>query len=95
MVSKTFQRSRVFGWHLILEGAPEQNVWSICYYDPNGVDMYKIELDDATRTMGLGLINQIKAWMNQSDTWSGTIVEHWQKRLVTQPAKDVEEWGQI
>jgi hypothetical protein len=94
MVSKTFQRNKVFSWSLNFETSQENGDWFIYYYDPNGVDMYKVKLDAATLTMAKALRTQITAWMNGIDTWSGTVVESWKKQVVQHPASDVEEWVQ-
>ena len=95
MVSKTFQRNKAFSWNLVFETDQQNGQWFIYYYDPNGVDMYKVRLDKATLAMAKELITQIKAWMNQSDEWSGTVVESWKKQMVTYPESEKEEWVQL
>ncbi len=92
MVSKTFQRNKVFSWSLNFETAQENGSWFIYYYDSNGIDMFKVQIDEATKTMAKGLITSIKAWMDSSDTWSGDVVETWKKQNVTHPASNIEEW---
>ena len=92
MVSKTVERKRVFSWNFNFETDVQDGDWFIYYYDPNGTDLYKIKLDAATKTQAKALIAQITAWMNKSETWSGTVVEYQQKKVVTHPAVDVEEW---
>jgi hypothetical protein len=92
MVSKTLARNKMFGWNLIFECVQEAGDWFIFYYDPNGVDMYKVKLDPTTKNMAKALMANIQAWMNTVDTWSGSIVEHWQKKQVTKPAETVEDW---
>ena len=95
MVSKTVPRNKVFSWHLTFETSVEDGDWYIPYYDPNGVDMYKIRLDAATKTLAKSLQTQVQAWMNTVESWSGAVVEHWQKKRVTKPAETVEDWGLV
>lgn len=68
------------------------NGYEVYYYMPDGVTMYRISLDAASVTQLDGIIAQIQAWMNQSDTWSGTILETWKRQDVTHPAAVVNEW---
>ena len=91
MVSKTVERNRLFNWNLNFDTDIEEGGWFIYYYDPNGVDMYKIQLDMATKTLAKNLRTQILTWMNQTDTWVGSVVEHWQKQIVHKES-DVEDW---
>lgn len=95
MVSKTIERKKVFSWNLNFETDVQNGDWSFYYYDPNGVDMYKIQLDAVTKTLAKGLIAQIREWMNQTETWSGTVVESWKKKTMTHPATNTEEWVQM
>lgn len=92
MVSKTFQRNKVFSWSLNFDKTNENGDWFVHYYDPDGVTMYKIKIDATTVTMAKGLITQITAWMSGSDTWAGTIVETWKRQDVTHPSSVVNEW---
>jgi hypothetical protein len=85
----------VFSWHITFDAEQEAGDWFIYYYDPNGVDMYKMKLDKPTASMAKGLITQIRAWMDLSDTWSGDVVETWKKQMVTYPETEKEEWVQL
>ena len=95
MVTKTVERKRVFSWNLNFETDVQDGDWFIYYYDSNGVDMYKIRLDAATKALAKGLIAQITAWMSQTETWSGSVVESWKKKTVTHPVTSGEEWVQV
>jgi hypothetical protein len=93
-VSKTVKRNLVFGWDMNFEAVSDGTDWYVTYYDSNGVDMYKIKLDAATKQQAKNLIAQIQTWMNQQETWSGTVVEHWQKKTVSE-TKSIEKWVQV
>jgi hypothetical protein len=91
MVSKTFQRNKIFSWSMIFN-QNGQGGYEVYYYDPDGVTMYKIALDAASVTQLNGIIAQIQAWMNQQDTWSGTIQETWKLQDVTTQASTTKQW---
>jgi len=87
MVSKTFQRNKIFGWSMIFNDDGTVN-----YYDPDGVTIYKVQLDAASIAQLQGIIAQIQAWMNQTDIWSGIVLETWKLQVVTTPATQTQQW---
>jgi hypothetical protein len=92
-VSQAFQRNRLFGWNCIfnrdINGVPDGVVY---YYLPDGVTMLKIQLDAASLAQLNAIIGQIEAWMKQSDTWSGEILETWKLQTIIHPATQAQEW---
>ena len=93
MVSQTISRDRLFSWSCIFDRAADGTPsGAVYYYLPDGVTMYKIQLDVASIAQLNSIIAQIQAWMNQSDTWNGTILETWKLQTVTHPATQSQEW---
>lgn len=92
MVTRTFPRNRIFSYSINVEGEDRQGDLYVYYYDPNGLDMYKIKLSAASETQFRTRLNEIKTWMNTADSWAGTVVETWHKQNVVKPQTNVEEW---
>lgn len=93
MVTKTLPRNQLFSWSTnfdwIIEGGDIYIWWH------TETDSFKVKLDDSSATKMRGVVSQIKAWMNQTDSWAGTVVEHWQLQDVAVEASTKKEWVQV
>ena len=91
MVSKTMSRSRIFSYQCIFD-SDGAGGYTVKYYDPDGVTMYTVKLDAASTAQLNALKAQIDAFMNQQDTWSGTVASTW--KLTTFQQVSVQKWVQ-
>jgi hypothetical protein len=93
MVTKTVPRNTLFSWSCNFDVDIDGNIVTVYFH--TDTDSWKIQLDPATVAMAKGLRNQILAWMNQSDTWSGTVVEHWVLQDVVTPELTKKDWVKV
>jgi hypothetical protein len=91
--SKTLARNRLFSWSTNFDWIVEDGDIYIWWH--TDTDSFKVKLDSASATKMRAVVNQIKAWMQTEDTWSGTVTEHHQLQDVTVEATTKKEWVQV
>lgn len=94
MVSRTVKRETLFSWHTNFDWTVEGgDIYIWVYPDPD--TQLKIKLSAGSADQMKQIRSQILNWMSQTDEWSGTVEERWEKQLVDYPAKKVSEWVRV
>jgi hypothetical protein len=92
MVSGTLKIGQLISWNVVFDIVAEEGDWFIYYYAPDGVSMYKIRLDAASKAALKAKRDQITTFCDQDITLSGDVMETWKKETVTHPSTQTEEW---
>jgi len=94
MVSAEIKLRKLISWHLIFEIAGDDKEIHI-FHSPNDITMVKVKLDKASVDVLLQKRDQIISFLNQVIKLSGSVEERWEKKIVEEPAKDVEKWVRV
>lgn len=94
MVTGTIQVGKLFSWHRNFTVDKDENVLKIIYYPTETTELHIQPTTQSAAKLKL-IRDSIKDIMNANVTLEGTIVERWEKQLVTEEARQVEKWVKV
>jgi len=94
MVKKTVKIGKLFSWSRNFDVDSNENVLKIIYY-PNEDTELHIKLTDASIAKLKAIQDELKEIMNRTVELEGTVIERWEKQIVTIEAKQIEKWVKV
>lgn len=94
MVKGIIRIGKLFSWNRNFDVDRDENVLRIIYYPNENTELH-IQPTQASIAKLKAIRDEIKAVMNRDVELEGTIMERWEKQLVTEEARQVEKWVKV
>jgi len=94
MVKGTIRVGKLFSWSRNFDVDKDENVLKIIYYPNPDTELHiqpTLESIDKLKAIR----DEVKSIMARKVTLEGTVVERWEKQVVTEEAREVEKWVKV
>ncbi|MDH5690055.1 MAG: hypothetical protein OEY81_01320 [Candidatus Bathyarchaeota archaeon] len=94
MVKGTIRVGKLFSWSRNFDVDKDENVLRIIYYPNENTELH-IQPSEESIAKLKAMRDEIKAIMARSVELEGTVMERWEKQIVTEEARQVEKWVKV
>ena len=94
MVKGTIRIGKLFSWNRNFDVDKDENILKIIYYPDESTELHIQPTPESIAELK-AVRDEILTIMNRNIELEGTIIERWEKQIVTEEAKQVEKWVRV